>query len=147
MSASCMASCSDAVAVEQCSCSHQTVWAASVSVLMYSSSSRSAFLSNSSLWKYWSMTSRTSVGSTQKFLGMMDVLMSPRGCRKPWPLVGNLEAYCPWASGLYYICTKHLVGRIKVGIRRQMSTMRSPAITLISRHLNIFYQTCFASLS
>ena len=64
----------------------------SVSVLMSWSSSRSGLLSSSSLWKYLSMTSHTSVGNTLKFLGTIDVLMSPLGCRKPWPLLGNWEA-------------------------------------------------------
>ena len=98
-SASCMATCSNAMAAGQSSCNRQTVSVVSMLVLMSSSSSRSALLSNSSLWKYWSTTSCTSAGSTRKFLGTMDTLISPRGCINPWPPVGNWEAYCPWVSG------------------------------------------------
>ena len=53
----------------------------------------SSCTSSPSLWKYRLMTSRTSSGSILKFLGTIDVLMSPLGCRNPWPLVGKSEAY------------------------------------------------------
>ena len=70
-----------------------TVLAASVSVLVQSSLSWFSCTSSPSLWKYRSTTSHTSSGSILKFLGTIDVLMSPLGCRNPWPLVGKSEAY------------------------------------------------------
>ena len=83
VSASRMAICSDAVATRQCSWRCLTVLAASVSVLMQSLLCWFSFASSSSLWKYRSMTSRTLAGSILKFLGTIDVLMSPLGCRNP----------------------------------------------------------------
>ena len=42
---------------------------------------------------------------------------------------------------------KRPVGRIRVGILRQVGTTRSPSSTLMSRHLRIFWQACLASSS
>ena len=92
-SASRMAISSDAVATGQCSWRRLTVLAASMSVLMQSSLSWFFSASSPSLWKYRSTTSHTLAGSILKFLGMIDILMSPLGYRNPWPPVGKWEGY------------------------------------------------------
>ena len=43
--------------------------------------------------------------------------------------------------------TDVLARRISIGVLRQVGTFRSPSITLMSRHLKIFWQTCWASSS